>query len=127
MGRLRLHIRVHLRWVGVSAGQSVVLVVTGAWCPPTEPVVNAVELQATTEPHSRGVQPGVIYVGVVQREPAPGGPGSGLYPGRGRFLFQLPLCAAHVEGLTAGLARAMTPHPRDHPFGGASQHGVLLR
>jgi hypothetical protein len=36
-------------------------------------------------------------------------------------------CAAHVEGLTAGLARAMTPHPRDGPSGGTSQHGVLLR
>jgi hypothetical protein len=27
-------------------------------------------------------------------------------------------CATHVEGLTAGLARAMTPHPRDEPLGG---------
>jgi hypothetical protein len=27
-------------------------------------------------------------------------------------------CATHVEGLTAGLARAMTPHPRDGPLGG---------
>jgi hypothetical protein len=46
------------------------LVVTGARCPLTKPVVAAVELQATTEPHcSRGVQPGGIYVYVVQREP----------------------------------------------------------
>jgi hypothetical protein len=28
---------------------------------------------------------------VVQREPTPGGPGSGLRPGRKRFLCQLPL------------------------------------
>jgi hypothetical protein len=47
--------------------------VTGARCPLTKPVVTAVELQATTEPHcSRGVQPGGIYVYVVQREPTPG-------------------------------------------------------
>ena len=39
------------------------LVVTGARCPLTKPVVTAVELQAPTEPHcSRGVQPGGIYV-----------------------------------------------------------------
>jgi hypothetical protein len=39
------------------------LAVTGARCPLTKPVVTAVELQATTEPHcSRGVQPGGIYV-----------------------------------------------------------------
>jgi hypothetical protein len=68
------------------------LVVTGARCPLTKPVVAAVELQATTEPHcSRGVQPGGICVYVVQREPTPEGPGSGLRPGRGRFLYQLPL------------------------------------
>jgi hypothetical protein len=55
-------------------------------------VVTAVELQATTEPHcSRGVQPGGIYVYVVQREPTPGGPGPGLRRGRKRFLCQLPL------------------------------------
>jgi hypothetical protein len=49
-------------------------------------VVTAVELQATIEPHcSRGMQPGGIYVYVVQREPTPGGPGSGLRPGRMRF------------------------------------------
>jgi hypothetical protein len=48
------------------------LVVAGARCPLTKPVVTAVELQATTEPHcSRGVQPGGIYVYVVQREPRP--------------------------------------------------------
>jgi hypothetical protein len=48
------------------------LVVTGARCPLTKPVVTAtaVELQVTTEPHcSRGVQPGFICVYVVQREP----------------------------------------------------------
>jgi hypothetical protein len=66
--------------------------VTGARCPLTKPVVTAVELQATTEPHcSRGVQPGGIYVYVVHREPTPGCPGSGLRPGRKRFLCQLPL------------------------------------
>ena len=90
-GRLgRLHIRVHLWWV--SRWIRRLLVVTGARCPLTKPVVTAVELQATTEPHcSRGVQPGCIYVYVVQREPTPGGPGSGLRPGRKRFLCQLPL------------------------------------
>jgi hypothetical protein len=68
------------------------LVVTGARYPLTKPVVAAVELQAPTEPHcSRGVQPGGIYGYVVQREPNPGGPGSGLRPGRRRFLCQLPL------------------------------------
>jgi hypothetical protein len=68
------------------------LVVTGVRCPLTKPVVTAVELQATTDPHcSRGVQPGGIYVYVVQRESTPGGPGSGLRPGRNRFLCQLPL------------------------------------
>jgi hypothetical protein len=90
-GRLdRLHIRVHL-W-GVSRLIRRLLVVTGARCPLTNPVVAAVELQATTEPHcSRGVQPGGIYVYVVQRGPTPGGPGSGLRQGRKRFLCQLPL------------------------------------
>jgi hypothetical protein len=90
-GRLdRLHICVHLWWV--SRWIRRLLVVTGARCPLTKPVVAAVELQATTEPHcSRGVQPGGIYVYVVQREPTPGGPGSGLRPGRKRFLCQLPL------------------------------------
>jgi hypothetical protein len=68
------------------------LVVTGARCPLTKPVVTAVELQAATEPHcSRGVQPGGIYVYVVQRGPTPGGPGSGLRPKSKRFLCQLPL------------------------------------
>jgi hypothetical protein len=48
------------------------LVVTGARCPLTKPVVTAVELQAAIEPHcSRGVQPGGIYVHVVHREPTP--------------------------------------------------------
>jgi hypothetical protein len=75
-GRLdRFHIRrVHLWWV--SRWIRRLLVMTGARCPLTKPVVTAVELQATTEPHcSRGVQPGGICVHVVQREPTPGGPG----------------------------------------------------
>ena len=51
-------------------------------------------LQATTESHcSRGVQPGGIYAYVVHREPTPGGPESGLRPGRRRFLCQLRLIA----------------------------------
>jgi hypothetical protein len=78
-GRLdRLHIRVHLRWVSRWARR--LLVVTGARCPLTKPVVTAVEQQAATEPHcSRGAQPGGICdVYVVQRGPTPGGgPGSG--------------------------------------------------
>jgi hypothetical protein len=89
-GRLdgRLHIRVHLWWG--SRWVRRLLVVTGARCPLTKPVVTAVELQAATEPHcSRGVQPGGICAYVVQREPTPGGPGSGLRPGRKRFLCQL--------------------------------------
>jgi hypothetical protein len=68
-GRLqldRLHIRVHLWWV--SRWIRRLLVVTGARCPLTKPVVAAVEQQATTEPHcSRGVQPGgiCVYVGAA--------------------------------------------------------------
>jgi hypothetical protein len=86
----RLQIRVNPWWV--SRWIRRLLVVTGARCPLTKPVVTAVELQATTEPHcSRGVQPGGICVYVVQREPTPGGPGSGLRPDRKRFLCQLPL------------------------------------
>ena len=90
-GRLdRLHIRVHLWWV--SRWIRRLLVVTGARCPLTKPVVTAVELQAPNEPHcSRGVQPGGIYAYVVHREPTPGGPGWGLRRGRKRFLCQLPL------------------------------------
>ena len=108
-GRLdRLHIRVHLWWV--SRWIRRLLVVTGARCPLTKPVVAAVELQATTgvdaEPHcSRGVQPGGICVyvgeerdhprrsgaGLAPDKPTPGGPGSGLRRGRKRFLCQLPL------------------------------------
>jgi hypothetical protein len=90
-GRLdRLHIRVHLWWVYRWTRR--LLAVTGSRCPLTKPVVTAVELQATTEPHcSRGAQPGSICVHVVQREPTPGGPGSGLRRGRKRFLCQLPL------------------------------------
>jgi hypothetical protein len=58
------------------------LVVTGARCPLTKPVVAAVEQPAATEPHcSRGVQPGGIYVHVVQREPTPGGSGCKRPPG----------------------------------------------
>jgi hypothetical protein len=59
------------RWV--SRWIRRLLVVTGARCPLTKPVVTAVELQATTEPHcSRGVQPGGTCAYVVHREPAPG-------------------------------------------------------
>jgi hypothetical protein len=72
----RLHIRAHLRWVSRLARR--LLVVTGARCPLTKPVVAAVEQQATAEPHcSRGAQPGGICAYVVQRGPTPGGPGSG--------------------------------------------------
>jgi hypothetical protein len=86
------YIRVHLWWA--SRWIRRLLVVTGARCPLTKPVVTAVEQQATTGPHcSWGVQPGGICVHVVQpvqREPTPGGPGgSGLRPGRKRFLYQL--------------------------------------
>jgi hypothetical protein len=92
-GRLdRLHIRVHLRWVSRWARR--LLVVTGARCPLTKPVVTAVEQQAATEPHcSRGAQPGGICdVYVVQRAgrlpEAVRGPGRACAqrPGRKRFL-----------------------------------------
>jgi hypothetical protein len=53
--------------------------VTGARCPLTKPVVTAVELQATTEPHcSRGVQPGGIYVYVGTARADSRGSGVGL-------------------------------------------------
>jgi hypothetical protein len=55
--------------------------VTGARCPLTKPVVTAVELQATTEPHcSRGVQPGGIYVYVGTARADSRGYGVGLAP-----------------------------------------------
>jgi hypothetical protein len=57
------------------------LVVTGARCPLTKPVVAAVELQATTEPHcSRGVQPGGIYVHVGTARAGSRRSGAGLAP-----------------------------------------------
>jgi hypothetical protein len=58
----RLYMRVHLWWVSRWARR--LLVVAGARCPLTKPVVTAVELQATTEPYCsrRGVQPGGICV-----------------------------------------------------------------
>jgi hypothetical protein len=79
------YVCIYLWWV--SRWTRRLLVVTGARCPLTKPVVTAVELQATTEPHcSRGAQPGGIYAYVVQREPNPGGPGPGLRPDCKRFL-----------------------------------------
>jgi hypothetical protein len=96
-GRLdRLHIRVHLWWVSRRTRR--LLVVTGARCPLTKPVlargvtVTAVELQATTEPHCRlqprrAGSPAVFTCTSVQRELTPGGPGSGLRPGRKRSLY----------------------------------------
>jgi hypothetical protein len=75
----RLHIRVHLWWVSRWTRQ--LLVVTGARCPLTKPVVAAVGLQETTEPHcSRGVQPGGIYVYVGTARADSRGPGVGLAP-----------------------------------------------
>jgi hypothetical protein len=57
------------------------LVVTGARCPLTKPVVTAVELQAATEPHcSRGVQPGGICVCVSAARAGSRRPGAGLAP-----------------------------------------------
>jgi hypothetical protein len=101
----RLHIRVHLWWVSRWIRQ--LFVVSGARCPLTKPVVTAVELQAPSEPHcSRGVQPGGIYVYVVQREPTPGGPGSGLRLGRKRCLCQLQPAAALVLCTNAGARSA---------------------
>jgi hypothetical protein len=92
-GRLdRLYIRVHLRWVSRWTRQ--LLVVTGTRCPLTKPVVTAVELQATTEPHcSRGVQPGgiCVYVGTSRADSRRSGPGSCWRQGRKRPLCQLPL------------------------------------
>jgi hypothetical protein len=79
-GRLdRLHIRVHLWWVSRWIRQ--LFVVTGARCPLTNPVVAAVEQQATTEPHcSRGVQPGGIYVYVSTARADSQRSGAGLAP-----------------------------------------------
>jgi hypothetical protein len=75
----RLHIRVHLWWVSRWARR--LLVVTGARCPLAKPVVTAVELQATTEPHcSRGVQPGGIYVCVGTARADSRGSGAGPAP-----------------------------------------------
>jgi hypothetical protein len=75
----RLHIRVHLWWV--SRWNRRLLVVTGAQCPLTKPVVAAVELQAATEPHcSRGVQPGGICVYVGTARAGPRRSGVGLAP-----------------------------------------------
>jgi hypothetical protein len=89
----RLHIRVHLRW-RVSRWTRRLLVVTGARCPLTKPVVTAVEQHATTEPHcSRGVQPGGICAYVVQRGPTPGGAGSCLRQGRSCWFHALPAAA----------------------------------
>jgi hypothetical protein len=84
------------------------LVVTGARCPLTKPVVTAVELQATTEPHcSRCVQPGGICVYVVQREPRSG---VGLAP-RPQALpmpaaaLVLYICVALPSGVDLGVRR----------------------
>jgi hypothetical protein len=76
----------HLWWVSWWTRR--LLVVTGARCPLTKPVVTAVEQQAATEPHcSRGVQPGSICVQVgAAVQPAradsrrPWGPGVGPAP-----------------------------------------------
>jgi hypothetical protein len=71
-----LHIRVHLWWV--SRWIRRLLVVAGARCPLTKPVVAAVELQAATGPHcSRGVQPGGIGASRADSR----GSGVGLAPG----------------------------------------------
>jgi hypothetical protein len=73
------YIRVHLRWVSWWTRR--LLVVTGARCPLTKPVVAAVEQQAATEPHcSRGVQPGgiCVYVGAARADSR--GPGAGNAP-----------------------------------------------
>jgi hypothetical protein len=92
-GRLgRLHIRVHLWWVSWWTRR--LLVVTGAQCPLTKPAVAAVEQQATTEPHCSRARraacsPAVFTCMSVQRELTPGGPGSGLRPGRRRSPSQL--------------------------------------
>jgi hypothetical protein len=73
----RLHIRVHLWWV--SRWIRRLLIITRARCPLTKPVVAAVELQATTEPHcSRGVQPGGICMHVGTARADSRGSGVGL-------------------------------------------------
>jgi hypothetical protein len=106
-GRLdRLYIRVHLWWV--SRWIRRLLVVTGARCPLTKPVVTAVELQATTEPHCsrqwprRAARRYLRIRGTPRADP--GGPGSGVRRGRRRSLCQLPLwfcVGARVEGAPA--------------------------
>jgi hypothetical protein len=66
-----LHIRVHLWWV--SRWIRRLLVVTGARCPLTKPVVAVVELQAATEPHCspEACKPGgiCVCVGISRADP----------------------------------------------------------
>jgi hypothetical protein len=98
----RLHIRVHLWWV--SRWVRRLLVVTGARCSLTKPVVAAVELQATTELHcSRCVQPGGICVCVRASRDDSRRSRVGVAP---RPQLALPMPAAALGLCCAGAASA---------------------
>jgi hypothetical protein len=117
----RLHIRVHLWWVYRWIRR--LLVVTGARCPLTKPVVTAVELQATTEPHcSRGVQPGgiCVYIGTSRADSRRSG--VVLAPGRPQAL---PMPATALALYTLRYAPAASPQV---PCGlGTSRQGLSSR
>jgi hypothetical protein len=120
----RLHIRVHLWWV--SRWTRRLLVVTGARCPLTKPVVTAVELQATTEPHcSRGVQPGgiaCVCVGAARADSRRSGVGLAPRP------QALPMPAAaqvlYIPRATKASPRATKPQ-QALAFGPGAERRVL--
>jgi hypothetical protein len=95
----RLHIRVHLWWE--SRWSRRLLVVTGARCPLTKPVVTAVELRvdhrAPLQPR-RAARPAVFahMWHVVHREPTPRRPGVRMAPGP----QALPMPAANITYFT---------------------------
>jgi hypothetical protein len=87
-------------------------VVTGARCPLTKPVVAAVELQATTEPHcSRGVQPGgiCVYVGTARADSRRSGVGLAPRP------QALPMTATALGSIFA-FAPPPPPPPPPPPW-----------
>jgi hypothetical protein len=63
--------------------------------------------------------PAVFTCTSVQREPTPGGPGSGLRPGRRRFLCQLPLPArpGGLQPCSPRPPKQTNSHPGAHPGG----------
>jgi hypothetical protein len=102
--------------------------VTGARCPLTKPVVTAVELQATTEPHcSRGVQPGGIYVRVGTARADSRRSGVGALAPRPQAL-PMPATALILYIYICSTASACSvafngPEARERPDSSASQQG----